>query len=99
MGPRYTTADFDYALPDGLIARYPVEVRDQSRLLHVDRGTGDLRHHTFRDLPQFVASGDVLVVNDSRVRAARLVGQKPTGAAAEILLLRPAPADRTDREV
>ncbi len=91
--PGSTTSDFDYTLPEGRIARYPLEQRDGSRLLCMDRASGDLTHRTFSDLPSLMQSGDVLVVNDSRVRPARLIGHKPTGAQAEILLLRPIPPE------
>ena len=84
------TSDFDYELPPGRIARYPSERRSDSRLLVLSRSTGKMRHHRFRDLPQLLDPGDLLVVNDTRVFPARLRGRKPTGAAAEVLLLRPA---------
>jgi S-adenosylmethionine:tRNA ribosyltransferase-isomerase len=84
-------ADYDYHLPDARIARYPAERRDRSRLLVVPRGSGAFRHHEFHDVVALFRPGDVLVVNESKVIPARLLGRKPTGAAAEILLLRPAP--------
>ncbi len=84
------TSDFDYELPPGRIARYPSERRSDSRLLVVSRSTGRMRHRRFRDLPGLLDPGDLLVVNDTRVFPARLRGRKPTGAAAEVLLLRPA---------
>lgn len=91
-GPdRYPTSAFDYALPPDLIARHPEAERDRSRLLVVHRDTGALEHREFRDLADIVPSGDVIVVNDTRVFPARLVGRKPTGAGAEVLLLRPVP--------
>lgn len=93
---QYPTSAFDYELPPELIARYPAAERDRSRLLVVHRGTGALEHREFRDLVAFVSPGDVLVVNDTRVIPARLVGRKPTGAAAEVLLLRPAPEAGAD---
>lgn len=88
-----TTADFDYELPPGRIARYPSERRSDSRLLVLSRSTGEIRHRRFRDLPELLDPGDLLVVNDTRVFPARLRGRKPTGAAAEVLLLRPADAE------
>lgn len=91
-GP-FATSDFDYALPPGRIARYPSERRSDSRLLVLSRSTGEIRHHRFRDLPGLVHPGDFLVVNDTRVFPARLRGRKPTGAEAEVLLLRPADAE------
>jgi len=82
------TADFDYRLPPELIAQTPVEPRDASRLMVVDRRTGDVLHRHFRDLPGFLRSGDLLVHNESRVIPARLFARKLTGAKVEILLLR-----------
>ena len=82
------TADFDYALPPELIAQTPVEPRDASRLMVVDRRTGDVAHHHFHDLPGFLCPGDLLVHNESRVIPARLFARKPTGGRVEILLLR-----------
>src|SRR5690606_8590103 len=83
-------ADFDYTLPPEAIAQEPVEPRDASRLLVLHRGDGRLEHRIFRELPQYLRPGDVLVVNESRVRPARLVGgQEGTGGVAELLLLRP----------
>ena len=86
------TSDFDYELPPGRIARYPTERRADSRLLVLSRSSGEIRHRRFRDLPELLDPGDLLVVNDTRVFPARLRGRKPTGAAAEVLLLRPADA-------
>ena len=83
------TSDFDYELPPELIAQTPVEPRDTSRLLVVDRRTGELAHRHFMDLPEYLRPGDLLVGNDSRVIPARLQGTKLTGGAVEILLLKP----------
>lgn len=83
------TSDFDFALPPERIAQHPTERRDASRLLVVDREAGELHHRHFADLVEYVAPGDVLVLNETRVFPARLVGRKPTGAAAEVLLLHP----------
>ncbi|HEX7052087.1 MAG TPA: tRNA preQ1(34) S-adenosylmethionine ribosyltransferase-isomerase QueA [Longimicrobiales bacterium] len=85
----YTTSDFDYELPPGRIAQHPLDRRDESRLLVLDRAGGPVRHHIFRDLVQLIPAGDALVLNETRVFPARLVGRKPSGAAAEVLLLRP----------
>lgn len=85
----FPTAAFDFALPPDRIAQYPHERRDESRLLVLHRATGAVAHRTFRDLLDLVPAGDALVLNETRVFPARLVGRKPTGAAAEILLLRP----------
>jgi S-adenosylmethionine:tRNA ribosyltransferase-isomerase len=83
-----TTDDFDYELPEELIAQTPVEPRDASRLLVVDRATGTLTHTTFRDLPAYLRAGDVMVANESRVIPARLFGRRETGGKIELLLLR-----------
>ena len=82
-------SDYEYELPPGRIARYPTERRDQSRLLVVPREGGSFSHRRFSDLVDILNPGDVLVVNESQVRPARLLGRKPTGAPSEILLLRP----------
>jgi S-adenosylmethionine:tRNA ribosyltransferase-isomerase len=83
------TDSYDYALPPELIAQQPVEPRDASRLMVVDRASGRIEHHLFRDLPSLLAPGDLLVANRSRVIPARLRGHRlPTGGAAELLLLR-----------
>ena len=84
------TSAFDYDLPPDRIAQHPAERRDGSRLLVVERSTGALRHGAFPDLLELIAPGDALVLNETRVFPARLRGRKPTGAAAEILLLHPA---------
>jgi len=90
-------ADYEYDLPDHRIARYPAERRDESRLLVVPRGRGSFRHLRFYELAELLEPGDVLVVNESKVLPARLLGRKPTGAQAEVLLLRPAPGADDDR--
>ena len=82
------TTDFTYLLPPELIAQTPAERRDGSRLLVIDRKTGELRHRFFYDLPEFLRPGDCLVVNNSRVLPARLLGKRESGGAAEVLLLR-----------
>ena len=82
------TSDFDYDLPRELIAQTPIEPRDLSRLMVLSRADGSLQHRRFRDLPDFLREGDVLVFNDSRVFAARLYGRRPgTGGEVELLLL------------
>lgn len=83
-------SDYDYRLPEDRVARYPAERRDGSRLLVVPRGGGPTRHLRFPEVVELFEAGDVLVVNQSKVIPARLLGRKPTGAAAEVLLLRPA---------
>lgn len=87
--PGSRTSDYDYHLPDDRIAQRPVEPRDASRLLVVDRATGTLAHRTFRDLADLIPAGDAIVVNTTRVFRARLLGQRDSGGPAEILLLRP----------
>jgi len=83
------TAAFDYELPTRQIASRPAARRDASRLLALSRETGRTRDLRFTDLPGLMAPGDALVLNDTRVFPARLLGRKPTGARAEILLIRP----------
>ncbi len=85
------TSDFDYHLPPDLIAQTPIEPRDASRLLVLDRASGEIRHRVFSDILDYLRPGDLLVGNDSRVIPARLHGVKPTGGAVEIFLLRPTP--------
>lgn len=81
------TSDFFYDLPQELIAQTPLERRDGSRLLTLDKETGAIAHHHFFDLPHFLRPGDCLVLNNSRVLPARLIGHRPTGGVVEILLL------------
>lgn len=83
------TSLFDYELPGELIAQEPVEPRDSSRLLVIHRETGTLDHRRFYDLPNYLHSGDTLVLNDTRVSAWRLFGHKITGGRVETLLLKP----------
>ncbi|WP_371370730.1 tRNA preQ1(34) S-adenosylmethionine ribosyltransferase-isomerase QueA [Sporomusa aerivorans] len=81
-------SDFDYYLPEELIAQQPIEPRDRSRLLVLDRQTGSIDHKEFYNLPQFLQPGDTLVFNDTRVIPARLLGVKPeTGGKVEVFLL------------
>lgn len=87
--PGTRVSDYDYDLPPDRVARYPAERRDQSRLLVVPRGHGPIRHEVFSDLPNHFSPGDLLVLNESRVLPVRLLGRKPTGAPAEVFLLRP----------
>ena len=83
------TSDFDYHLPPELIAQTPLEPRDSCRLLVLDRRAGSVEHRSFRDLPDYLDPGDVLVMNDSRVLPGRLVGRREaTGGRVELLLLR-----------
>jgi S-adenosylmethionine:tRNA ribosyltransferase-isomerase len=88
--PRLRVDDFDYELPTDAIAQAPVEPRDASRLLVLDRSDpGRLGHLTFHDIGERLTSGDLLVVNDSRVIPARLPARRRSGGAVEILVLRP----------
>ncbi len=82
------TSDFWYDLPEELIAQTPLEKRDTSRLLVLDRKTGERTHKHFYDVLDYLQPGDCLVMNDSRVLPARLLGHRPTGGAVEVLLLR-----------
>lgn len=82
------TSDFWYDLPEELIAQTPLEQRDTSRLLVLDRKTGETTHKHFYDVIDYLQPGDCLVMNDSRVLPARLLGHRPTGGAVEVLLLR-----------
>jgi S-adenosylmethionine:tRNA ribosyltransferase-isomerase len=93
--PPLLASDFDFTLPDELIAQVPVEPRDASRLLRLHRQTGAVEHWMIRDLPALLRPGDLLVANNSRVLPARLRGLRPeTGGAVELLLLRNLGDDR-----
>ena len=81
-------SDFDFELPEELIAQTPIQQRDHSRLMHLDKRTGEIEHHHFYELPQFLRKGDCLVLNDSRVLPARLIGSRSTGGSVELVLLR-----------
>ena len=82
------TSDFYYDLPEELIAQTPLVQRDGSRLMVLDRKTGEIAHKHFYDILDYLKPGDCLVMNDSRVLPARLLGHRPTGGAVELLLLR-----------
>ena len=82
------THDFYYDLPEELIAQTPLEQRDASRLMTLDRVTGEVAHKHFYDIIDSLNPGDCLVMNDSRVLPARLMGHRPTGGVVEVLLLR-----------
>ena len=84
---------FDYSLPERLIAQQPAQRRDESRLLVVDRQAHTVAHRTFRDLPDYLQSGDTLFRNNAAVIPARLHATRPTGGQVECLLLRPAVSD------
>lgn len=81
-------SDFDFYLPEELIAQTPLEKRDGSRLLVLDKESGAMDHRHFYDLPEYLRAGDCLVLNNSRVLPARLIGTRPGGGAVELVLLR-----------
>ena len=81
-------SDFYFDLPEELIAQTPLERRDSSRLLHLDKTTGALEHRHFYELLEYLREGDCMVFNDSRVLPARLIGARPTGGSVELVLLR-----------
>jgi S-adenosylmethionine:tRNA ribosyltransferase-isomerase len=83
------TSDYDFELPASLVAQHPLEPRDASRLMVVDRASGAISHRTFADLANLMDPADVLVLNRTRVLRARLLGLRRSGAPAEILLLKP----------
>ena len=83
----FSLNDYDYHLPEERIAQRPVEGRDQSKLLFMDRNTGEIAHHKFLDIYDFLSPSDVLVINNTKVIPARLFGQKETGGKAEVLIL------------
>ncbi len=80
-------SDFDYSLPKGLIAQYPVIKRDAARLMVVDRAKGSIEHRLFKDILDYLEEDDTLVLNDTKVMRARLLGRKKTGGKVDILLL------------
>ena len=86
--PTLKTEDFWYDLPEELIAQTPLMQRDSSRLLVLDRKTGETCHQHFYDIYDYLQPGDCLIMNDSRVLPARLLGKRPSGGAVELLLLR-----------
>lgn len=84
----FQTKDYWYDLPEELIAQTPLQKRDTSRLMVLNRKTGEISHKHFFDIVDYLNPGDCLVMNDSRVLPARLLGHRPTGGAVEVLLLR-----------
>ena len=82
------TTDFDYNLPETSIAQTPLEPRDSSRLLVLNRQTGELEHRIFNQIGEYLSPGDLLVLNQTRVIPARIYARKPTGGRVELLLLR-----------
>ena len=93
------TSDYDFDLPAARIAQQPLERRDSSRLMVVERATGAIHHRTFRDIVELMDPRDVLVVNRTRVFRARLLGERASGAPAEILLLKPLGENRFEAMV
>ena len=89
MTDLFSLASYDFELPDANIAQTPIEPRHAARLLVLDRARGTLAHHTVADLPQLLPAGTLLVVNDTRVVPARLLGHKESGGRVELLLTRP----------
>ena len=83
----YHLDDYDYALPEALIAQHPAAVRDQSRLMRIDRHTGAVAHRNFGHIADLLTAGDVLVLNNTRVVPGRLLGHKDTGGKVEALIL------------
>ena len=81
-------SDFYFELPEGLIAQTPLQKRDQSRLMLLDKESGAIEHRHFYEMPQLLRAGDCLVLNDSRVLPARLIGRRSSGGSVELLLLR-----------
>ena len=88
------TSDYEFDLPAGFIAQEPLADRAASRLMVVSRADERIAHRHFRDLAELIPTGDLLVLNTTRVMRARLLGQRPSGARAEVLLLKPLGGDR-----
>jgi S-adenosylmethionine:tRNA ribosyltransferase-isomerase len=93
------TEDFDYELPDGLIATQPAHHRDASRLLILSKDDRERNHCFFRDLPRHLRSRSLIVLNDTRVIPARLSAHKPTGGRVEVFLVEPVAADSAEQAV
>ncbi|MEB3244957.1 MAG: tRNA preQ1(34) S-adenosylmethionine ribosyltransferase-isomerase QueA [Vampirovibrionales bacterium] len=92
MQTGFSLTDYDYPLPQALIAQYPAKPRDASRMMHLPKTEGDISHYSFLDLPSLLNPGDLLILNDVRVSPCRLLGQKQNdnrslGARADVLLL------------
>lgn len=81
-------SDFNYNLPEELIAQHPYDKRDEARLMVIDKNTQTIEHHVFKDVIQYLEPGDCLVINNTKVLPARLYGKKDTGANVEFLLLK-----------
>ena len=94
------TSDFDYELPEKLIAQTPAEVRDECRMLVLHKDSGEIEHKSFKDIVDYVSPGDLLIANETRVIPARLIGKKRgTGGVCEILLLRPMIENKVNSKV
>ena len=91
--PEFPTAAYDYELPEGRIARSPAQQRDQSRLLVLDRLHDRISHRIFHEIAELIPAGDALVLNETRVLPARLLGPRAGGGKGEVLLVRPAGSD------
>ncbi|HIJ57975.1 MAG TPA: S-adenosylmethionine:tRNA ribosyltransferase-isomerase, partial [Deltaproteobacteria bacterium] len=83
----YSLTDYDYPLPEALIAQTPSKKRDESRLLLLDRKSGSCSHHHFKDVDELLEPSDVLVINNTEVIPGRLLGKKETGGKVELLIL------------
>ena len=88
------TSDFDYELPPDLIAQHPLPQRDLARMLVLNRSSGQIQHRAFQQFPEHLRTGDVLVINDTKVIPARLLGRKPSGGSVELLLTSQVDAQR-----
>jgi len=93
------TADYDFPLPADRIAQHPLERRDESRLMLIERATGSITHSTFGALPDLIPPADTIVLNTTRVFRARLLGTRDSGAPGEVLLLHPLGGDRWEAMV
>ena len=91
--------EFDYELPAELIAQYPIEKRDQSRLMVLNRKNRSIAHRHFSDITDYVEPGDILVLNDTKVIPARLMGRKQSGGKVEVFLLKPHENGGVDKNV
>jgi len=87
--PEINLSEYDYELPKDRIALYPVDKRDESRLLSADVDSGEISHYNFKDLPNIIPDNSLLILNETRVIQARLMFTKPTGGKVEILLVEP----------
>ena len=88
MTKSLTPKDFDFHLPEELIAKYPADKRDESRMMVLEKDTETITHNKFSDLKDYLREGDLLILNDTSVMPARLVGTKKTGGKVEVLLIR-----------